>query len=168
VDSKKECILILLWFHHFDVKYQIGINVISKYYHVGILEGVICWPLASCMKAQWKNYCFQIIKLLDPLSSQLMAVVWSASSPCPKLHKNTILTPKGRTGPTGAKPDLGNVVWTHTIFRILEFFFPNASRNKLRVSTNLMILGATDQKLWVLKFWGEVWAGRACAGANHP
>jgi hypothetical protein len=43
------------------------------------------------------------------------------------------------------------VVWTHTIFRILEFFFPNASRNKLRVSTNLMILGATDQKLWVFK-----------------
>jgi hypothetical protein len=44
----------------------------------------------------------------------------------------------------GAKPVLGSVVWTHTIFR----FFPNAYRNKLCVSANFMILGATDQKLW--------------------
>jgi hypothetical protein len=59
-----------------------------------------------------------------------------------------LLTPKGPLVPTGDKPVLGSVVCSHNIFRILEFFFPsNASRNKLRVSTNFMILGATDQKL---------------------
>jgi hypothetical protein len=63
-----------------------------------------------------------------------------------------VLTPKGRTGPTGAKPVLGSVVSTHTIFRIIEYFFPpNASRNKFCISANFMILGATDQKLWMFE-----------------
>ena len=61
------------------------------------------------------------------------------------------LTPKGQIGPTRAKPVLGSVVWAHTIFRILEFLFPNASQNKLCVSANFMISGATDQKLWVFE-----------------
>jgi hypothetical protein len=47
------------------------------------------------------------------------------------------------------KPVLGSVAWSHTIFRIFRICFPNASCSKLRVSTNFMILGATDQKLWV-------------------
>jgi hypothetical protein len=58
------------------------------------------------------------------------------------------LTPKGRTGPTGAKPVLGSVVWTYTVFRNFETFFPNVSWKKLRMSTNFMILRATYQKLW--------------------
>jgi hypothetical protein len=58
------------------------------------------------------------------------------------------LTPRGRTGPTGTKPVLGSLVWAHTIFRILVL---NVSQNKLCVSANFMILGATDQKLWVFE-----------------
>jgi hypothetical protein len=56
------------------------------------------------------------------------------------------LTPKRRTGPTGAKCVLGSVAWSHTIFEFW-IFFPSVSLNKLCVSTNFMILGATDQKL---------------------
>jgi hypothetical protein len=50
------------------------------------------------------------------------------------------LTPKGPLVPTGDKPDLGYFVWSHTIFRILEFFLPTRSLNKLHVNTNFMIL----------------------------
>jgi hypothetical protein len=54
----------------------------------------------------------------------------------------------------GDKPVLGCVVWSHTIFRFLNIFLPTISLNKLRVSINFMILGATDQKLWVFEvFW---------------
>jgi hypothetical protein len=62
-----------------------------------------------------------------------------------------ILTPKGPLIPIGDKPVLGSVAWSHTIFRFVETFFSNASRNKLRVSTDFMILGAMDQKLWVFE-----------------
>jgi hypothetical protein len=31
----------------------------------------------------------------------------------------------------------------------------------------IVFFGSTNQKLWSLKFRGEVWAGRACAGANQ-
>jgi hypothetical protein len=48
-----------------------------------------------------------------------------------------------------AKQVLGNVAWSHTIFE--KKFLSNGSRNKLRLSTNFMILGATDQKLWVFE-----------------
>jgi hypothetical protein len=43
----------------------------------------------------------------------------------------------------------------------MEFFFPNLSRNKLRISTNFIILGAMDQKLWVFEAFGQ---GLARAG----
>jgi hypothetical protein len=56
----------------------------------------------------------------------------------------------------------------HGINLFLDFrFFSNASRNKLRMSANFMILGATDQSYGCLKFLGEVWAGRPCAGTNE-
>jgi hypothetical protein len=57
------------------------------------------------------------------------------------------LTPKEPTVPTAT-----NRFWaaSHDL-RFFETFFPNASWNKLRVSTNFMILGATDQKLWVFE-----------------
>jgi hypothetical protein len=42
-----------------------------------------------------------------------------------------------------------------------ETFCEDASWNKLRVSTNFMILGATDQKLWVFEVFGQ---GKARAG----
>jgi hypothetical protein len=68
----------------------------------------------------------------------------------------------------GDKPVLGCVGCSHTIFRFLKTFCEDASRNKLRVSANFMILGATIQKLWVfLKFLGELWAGWACVGTNE-
>jgi hypothetical protein len=58
------------------------------------------------------------------------------------------LTPKSPLVPTGDKPILGCVVWSHTIFRFFETFCEDASQNKLRMSANFMILGATVQKLW--------------------
>jgi hypothetical protein len=76
-----------------------------------------------------------------------------------------ILTPKGPLVPTGDKPVLGCVVWSHTIFRFFETFCEDASRNKLRVSANFMILGATVQKLWVFEIfrWTLGRAGMCCS-----
>jgi hypothetical protein len=53
--------------------------------------------------------------------------------------------------PTRDKPVLGSFAWSHTIFGFFETIFSSASRNKFCVSTNFMILGATDQKLWVFE-----------------
>ena len=42
--------------------------------------------------------------------------------------------------------------------------------NKLRGSTNFIIFGPLDQKLWMfenLEKFREVWTGRAYAGANQ-
>jgi hypothetical protein len=41
------------------------------------------------------------------------------------------------------------------IFRFFETFCEDASRRKLRVSANFMILGATVQKLWVFEVFGH-------------
>jgi hypothetical protein len=38
-----------------------------------------------------------------------------------------------------------------TLFLDFRLFFPSASRNKLGVRINFIILGATDQKLWVFE-----------------
>ena len=67
---------------------------------------------------------------------------------------NSNLTPKGPLVPMGDKPVLDCFVWSHIIFRFSEFFSPNASCSKLRMSTNFMMLGATDQKLWVFEVFG--------------
>jgi hypothetical protein len=50
----------------------------------------------------------------------------------------------------GDKPVLSSVTWSHTIFGYF-ILFPNVSRNKLPVRQNFMILGTTDQKLWVFE-----------------
>jgi hypothetical protein len=68
-----------------------------------------------------------------------------------KYEQLLILNPKGRTIPTRDNPVLGSVAWSRTSFRFFIFIFPNASRNKLRVSTNFIILGAMDQNLWVFE-----------------
>jgi hypothetical protein len=78
-----------------------------------------------------------------------------------------LLTPKGPLVPTGDKPILGCVVWSHTIFRFFETFCEDASQNKLRVSANFMILGATVQKLWMFEVFR--WTlGRAGMCWNQP
>jgi hypothetical protein len=59
------------------------------------------------------------------------------------------------------KPVLVSVASPQTIFRFFESFCEDASRNKLRASTNFMILGATVQKLWVFEVFGQ---GLARAG----
>jgi hypothetical protein len=41
------------------------------------------------------------------------------------------------------------------------------SRNKLCVSTNFIILGAKDQKLWVFEIFGRSLDERAYVGANE-
>jgi hypothetical protein len=53
------------------------------------------------------------------------------------------------------EPVLVSVAWPHTIFWFFETFHEDASRNKLRVSANFMILGATVQKLWVFEIFGQ-------------
>jgi hypothetical protein len=55
---------------------------------------------------------------------------------------------KGPLAPMEDKPVLGNVTWSPSIFRFLEFFCENAPRNKLHGSTNFVFFGPTDQKLW--------------------
>jgi hypothetical protein len=52
------------------------------------------------------------------------------------------------------KPVLVSVAGPHTIFFLNETFCDDASSNKLRVSANFMILGATVQKLWVFEVFG--------------
>jgi hypothetical protein len=69
-------------------------------------------------------------------------------------YKFLVLTPKWPIVPTGDKPVLGSITWSHTIFRFFEDFCPNASWNRLHVSTNFMILGAMDQKLWMFEVFG--------------
>jgi hypothetical protein len=59
------------------------------------------------------------------------------------------------------KPVLVSVASPHTIFRFFETFCEDASRNKLRMSSNFMILEATVQKLWVFEVFGQ---GLARAG----
>jgi hypothetical protein len=80
------------------------------------------------------------------------------------LFYDWMLTPKGPLVPMGDKPILGCVVWSQTIFRYFETFCENAFQNKLRVSANFMILGATVQKLqefevfrWTLGRAGMCW-----------
>ena len=68
--------------------------------------------------------------------------------PFPIYQISSLLTPKG---PLVPKLVLGCVVWSHTIFSFFESFCEDASWNKLRMSANFMILGATVQKLWVFK-----------------
>jgi hypothetical protein len=50
---------------------------------------------------------------------------------------------------------------------MLKFLLPSASLNKLRLSANFMILGATDQKLWVFEVFRQTLGRQACAGANQ-
>jgi hypothetical protein len=61
------------------------------------------------------------------------------------------LTRKGRIVLTGDKLVLGNVASFYTIFRFFERKISIVFWNKLCVSTNFIILGATDQKLWVFE-----------------
>jgi hypothetical protein len=59
------------------------------------------------------------------------------------------------------KPVLVSFACPHTIFRFFETFCEDASRRKLRVSTNFKILGAMIQKLWMFEVFGQ---GLARAG----
>jgi hypothetical protein len=61
------------------------------------------------------------------------------------------LTPKGLNVRGVTKPVLGSVTWSHTIFRFFETFCEDASRHKHRMSTNFIIFGPTDQKLWMFE-----------------
>jgi hypothetical protein len=61
------------------------------------------------------------------------------------------LTPKRLNVRGVTKPILGSVTWSHTIFRFFETFCEDASHHKLRVSTNFIIFGLTDQKLWIFE-----------------
>jgi hypothetical protein len=53
------------------------------------------------------------------------------------------------------------------IFYFFEIFYIHKFRNRLHGSTNFIIFGPTDQSYGCLKLLGEVWAGRAYAGANE-
>ena len=61
------------------------------------------------------------------------------------------LTPKGPYVPRVTKPILGSVTWPHFIFRCFETSCEDAFHNKLCVSTDFIIFGPIDQKLWVFK-----------------
>jgi hypothetical protein len=71
------------------------------------------------------------------------------------------LIPKGPYVPRVTKPVLVSVAWPHTIFKFFETFCEDASRSELCVSTNFIIFGPMDQKLWVFEVFGQ---GLARAG----
>jgi hypothetical protein len=77
------------------------------------------------------------------------------------------LTPKGLNVRTANKPVLVGVTWAHTIFGFFETFCEHASRTKLRGKKKSYFLDLQIKSYWYLKFQGEVWAWRACAGANQ-
>jgi hypothetical protein len=77
------------------------------------------------------------------------------------------LTPKGPNVRTADKPVLVTVTWAHTIFRFFETFCEDASHRKLRGKKKSYFLDLQIKSYGCLKFLGEVWAGRACAGANE-
>jgi hypothetical protein len=52
-------------------------------------------------------------------------------------------------------------------FRFFETFCEHAPWNKLHGSTNFIIFGPTDQKLWEKIKLGEMWVRRACARTNE-
>jgi hypothetical protein len=64
-----------------------------------------------------------------------------------KTSKGWRLIPKGLNVPRVTKPDLVSVASPHNIFRFFETFCEDASRNKLRMSANFMILGAMVAKV---------------------
>ena len=70
--------------------------------------------------------------------------------------------------PKVTKPILGSVTWFHTIFILsFETFCEDASRYKLCVSTNFIIFGLTDQKLWVFEVFRRN-MGRAGMWCSQP
>jgi hypothetical protein len=76
------------------------------------------------------------------------------------------LSPKGPNVRTADKPVLVNVTWAHTIFRFFETFCEDVSRYKLRGKKKSYFSDLWIKSYGCLKFWGEVWVGRACARAN--
>jgi hypothetical protein len=58
------------------------------------------------------------------------------------------LTPKGLFAPIGGKPVLGSVTWSNFSFIFFQTFFEHVPQNKLCESTNFIIFGLMDQKLW--------------------
>jgi hypothetical protein len=77
------------------------------------------------------------------------------------------LTPKGLNVRMADKPVLVSVTWAHTIFRFFETFCEDVSRNKLCGKKKSYFLDLQIKSYGCLKFQGEVWAGRACTGANQ-
>jgi hypothetical protein len=78
-----------------------------------------------------------------------------------------ILTPKRPNVCTPDKPVLVNVTWAHTIFIIFETFCEDMSHIKLRGEKKSYFLDLRIKSSGCLKFWGEVWAGQACAIADQ-
>jgi hypothetical protein len=62
----------------------------------------------------------------------------------------------------GTNGSLDSVIWSRFSFRFFASFCEHTSWNKLCKSTNFIIFGPTDQKLWKTKNLGEVWSR-----ANH-
>jgi hypothetical protein len=61
------------------------------------------------------------------------------------------LTPKVLNVPRVGKPDLGSVTLSQISFRFFKTFCEHAPCNKLCGSTNFIIFGPMDQKLWMLE-----------------
>jgi hypothetical protein len=62
---------------------------------------------------------------------------------------------------------LGNVSWSHFIFRFFDKFCKHVLRNKLHWSKNFIIFGPMDQSYGETKNLGKVWAGQVSARANQ-
>jgi hypothetical protein len=63
--------------HVSSTRQNLGAKTFKKCCHVGILEVVVHWPLASSVKAEWTNFCSPPIKLLESFVCTSTAVVWS-------------------------------------------------------------------------------------------
>jgi hypothetical protein len=90
-----------------------------------------------------RNWFFQLCQKLQSLIKKTQGILGVKQS------YETKLTPKGLNVLRVTKPVLGSVTWPHFIFIFFEFFYEHASRDKLCGSTNFIIFGPTDQKLWV-------------------
>jgi hypothetical protein len=115
--------------------------------------------------AYYASFVLSIVKIFSCFKTKLSFQNQVFFEPTiPNLHN---LTPKGPNVHMVDKPVLVSVTWAHTIFRNFETFCEDASYSKLHRGKKSYFLDLRIKSYGCLKFWGEVWVGRACAGANQ-
>jgi hypothetical protein len=87
--------------------------------------------------------CNELSEMISILGRPLLP--WREDLPVSQLF------PKGLNVHGVTKSVLGSIIWPHFIFWFFDTFCEHVSRNKLHISTNFIIFGPMDQKLWMFE-----------------